>query len=147
MRRPVSHARATVPTMRTMGTRLHLIGTLWCTAACTHTPAPSELVGAQWWHGSGFDTAPRYVAQGRFVKRPAQPSETVRLPPLFAIPLAMADCAARRVAPQQLLSSQASLTEGEAADFYLSASDPRVGPPKPVAWVCGGRLVGQPPDD
>lgn len=104
-------------------------------------PLPSQLVGARWWNGTDFDEAPRFVAEGRF-RAPGGPlSETVTLPPLFAVPLSEGDCDRRPVSPRVPLPEGRALVPGQAADFYLTPTDPRQGSARAVALVCAGRLV------
>lgn len=107
----------------------------------TAVPAPSELTGARWWDGADFDPSPRYVAEGRFQTPADAPSESVALPPLFAIPLSPGDCDLRPVQASVPFPASRTLQPGQPADFYLSPGDPREAAPTPVAFVCGGQLV------
>lgn len=107
----------------------------------TSVPAPSELTGARWWDGEDFDPAPRFVAEGLFQAPTGAPSESVPLPPLFAIPLSPGDCDERPVRVSVPFPASRVLQPGQPADFYLSPGDPRETAPTPVAFVCGGQLV------
>ena len=110
-------------------------------SSCATTPPPSKFDGAQWWNGRGFDSEPRYVANGKFHHPPQNISETIPLPGLFAIPLSSADCDQHPVTVTTPFPRERLLVPGSVADFYLSKVDPRLSTPVAVAILCGGRLV------
>ena len=110
-------------------------------SSCATTPPPSKFDGAQWWNGRGFDSEPRYVANGKFHHPPQNISETIPLTGLFAIPMSSTDCDQHPVAVTTPFPRERLLVPGSVADFYLSKVDPRLSTPVAVAILCGGRLV------
>ena len=107
------------------------------------TPPPSRLHHAHWWDGTAFSQGERFVQNGMLVQPVDQPSESIDLHGLFAVPIAR-DCGK---ADFTFVPGEASaLAPGAAADFWLVASDPRQSNEAPSALVCGGHLVAnQPP--
>ena len=110
-------------------------------SSCATTPPPSKFDGAQWWNGRGFDSEPRYVANGKFHHPPQNISETIPLPGLFAIPLSSTDCDQHPVTVTTPFPRERLLVPGSVADFYLSKVDPRLSTPVAVAILCGGKLL------
>ena len=110
-------------------------------SSCATTPPPSKFDGALWWNGRGFDSEPRYAANGKFHPPPQNISETIPLPGLFAIPLSSTDCNQHPVTITTPFPRERLLVPGSVADFYLSKVDPRLDTPIAVAILCGGKLV------
>ena len=104
---------------------------------CSSVPAPSALTVAHWWTGRDFELGDRFVARGRFVERPEQPSESIALGGLYAVPVD-GDC--RTGQRSGSAASGPPMQAGERADFWLVRSAHAT---EIVARVCGGqRVVG-----
>lgn len=137
-------ATATLSAMRIL--RIDAVRFLWVLGVglaalalpgCSSVPAPSALTAAHWWTGRDFELGDRFVARGRFVEPPEQPSESISLGGLYAVPVD-GDC--RTGQRSGGAASGAPMQAGERADFWLvrSAQTTEI-----LARVCGGqRVVG-----